>query len=47
LGYAAGMADGVLGPRTRAAVIDFQKAKGLALNGQITDDLLNALRAAK
>jgi Tannase-like family of unknown function (DUF6351)/Putative peptidoglycan binding domain len=46
-GYDPGSADGILGPRTRAAVIQFEKAKGLAPSPQITDDLLNALRAAK
>jgi len=43
-GYDAGIADGVLGPRTRAAVAEFQKAKGLPVNGQVSDDVLNALR---
>jgi len=43
-GYDAGLADGILGPRTRAAVAEFQKAKGLPVSGQVTDDVLYALR---
>ena len=33
LGYNAGTADGIFGSKTRAAVIAFQKAKGLAADG--------------
>jgi hypothetical protein len=45
LGYEPGSADGVLGPRTRNAIVAFQKAAGMVANGQITDDLLTALQA--
>jgi hypothetical protein len=45
-GYDVGPADGILGPKTRAAVIEFQKARGIQAAGQITDELLSALRSA-
>jgi peptidoglycan hydrolase-like protein with peptidoglycan-binding domain len=47
LGYDPGEADGVLGPRTRAAVTAFQKDKGLSATGRINEVLLETLRAAQ
>lgn len=42
-GYDLGQADGSWGERTRAAVRDFQRAKGLAPTGQLDTSLLSAL----
>ena len=44
LGYDAGSADGVLGPRTQVALSAYQSAKGLDSNGRITPRLLQSLR---
>lgn len=46
LGYGPGPADGRLGPRTRAAVRAYQAQAGLAVNGDVTPDLLSRLRGA-
>jgi hypothetical protein len=46
LGFDAGTSDGVAGPRTRAAVLDFQKARGMTPTGQVTEGLMVALRAS-
>jgi membrane-bound lytic murein transglycosylase B len=43
-GYAIGSADGELGPKTRAAVIDWQKRAGLLPDGHVGGALLEALR---
>ncbi|WDR04544.1 lytic murein transglycosylase [Devosia rhodophyticola] len=43
-GYAVGSADGVVGPKTRAAVIAFQKRNGLPADGYVSGLLLNALK---
>ncbi len=42
-GFDPGPADGVMGPRTRKAVRDFQGKKGLAENGQLDQQTLAAL----
>lgn len=42
-GYACGTPDGIAGPRTRAAIEDFQKAHQLEVTGEIDDELLAAL----
>lgn len=42
-GYNPGPADGVIGPRTRQALRDFQKAKGLKVTGTPTPETLQAL----
>ncbi len=45
LGYDAGSADGVLGPRTQFALSAYQSAKGMESDGRITPRLLQSLRA--
>jgi hypothetical protein len=44
LGYRAGSVDGVVGPRTRAAIRRFQADAGLPVDGRISDPLIAALR---
>ncbi|WDR01557.1 lytic murein transglycosylase [Devosia algicola] len=43
-GYSVGAADGVIGPKTRAAVIAYQKRHGLPADGYVSGLLLNALK---
>ncbi len=43
MGYHAGPADGVLGPKTREAIRAFQRDKGLTATGMVTKDLLAQL----
>jgi lytic murein transglycosylase len=43
-GFDTGGADGVIGPRTEAAIRDFQRARGLPVTGAPSRDLLAALR---
>ena len=43
LGYNAGPADGVMGPRTRMAIRNFQEVAGLPVTGQIDGALIEAL----
>ncbi len=45
LGYDAGSADGILGPRTQVAVSAYQSARGIQSDGRITPRLLQSLRA--
>ncbi len=42
-GYAVGTPDGIIGPKTRAAVIDFQTRAGLLPDGHVSGNLLRAL----
>jgi type II secretory pathway predicted ATPase ExeA len=44
LGYRAGSVDGVVGPRTRAAIRRFQAKAGLPVDGKISEPLIAALR---
>ena len=44
LGYAPGPIDGLYGGKTRAAIQDFQREKGMDPDGQPTDQVLEALR---
>ena len=44
LGYRAGPADGIVGPRTTAAIRRFQTATGLPVDGRMSDPLIAALR---
>ena len=42
-GYNAGPVDGVYGPKTRAAIEDFQKYQGIDATGQLSEDTLAGL----
>ena len=46
LGFHAGRADGVPGPRTRRAVRAYQRVSGLPADGYASVELLQNLRAA-
>jgi hypothetical protein len=46
LGYPVGKADGVLGPRTRAALQKYQRAKGLSVTGTLDQATLASLGIA-
>lgn len=46
LGYGAGRADGVIGSRTRDAIRDFERSRGMEVRGRATDIVLEAARAA-
>lgn len=43
-GYDAGLADGQLGERTRNAIEQFQRDRGVTVDGRATDELLELLR---
>ena len=43
LGYEVGAADGIFGPRTRTAIEEYERAKGLPVTGQATEELLERL----
>ena len=43
LGYYRGVVDGVVGPRTRAAIASFESRNGLAVDGRISRPLLDTL----
>jgi lytic murein transglycosylase len=45
-GFAAGSADGVMGPATRAGLRQFQQSQGLVADGYPTAELLQRLQAA-
>ena len=44
LGYNVGADDGVLGRRTHAAIAMFQHERGMKIDGQISQELIDALR---
>ena len=44
LGYYHGVVDGVVGPRTRGAIVAFESRNGLVVDGRISRPLLNTLR---
>ncbi len=46
LGYDAGVADGLMGPRTRAAIRALQRERGLTPSGRIDEGTLQALGLA-
>lgn len=45
LGYDAGSPDGLMGPRTRDAILDYQKTEGLEATGTVTPEVLTMLEA--
>ena len=47
LGFDAGPADGMFGPRTRSAIWEWQQAKGLEATGYLTQDEAEALAALR
>ena len=42
--FAAEAVDGVIGPETRQAIREYQKDRGLPVNGMITPELLSSLK---
>jgi len=44
LGYKSGTVDGVMGPRTRSAIEEYQFDKGLSIDGRLTASLSERLR---
>jgi putative peptidoglycan binding protein len=46
LGYLGGGADGVYGPRTRDAIVRYERANGLAVDGTPSPDLLASLQSS-
>jgi len=44
LGYNAGPADGVSGPKTRSALADFRRAAGSGGNGPLSDEDVDKIR---
>ncbi|RST86910.1 peptidoglycan-binding protein [Aquibium carbonis] len=46
-GYDAGSADGVMGSRTKSAIMAFQRDNGLAPTGEVNDELVRILLAKK
>jgi peptidoglycan hydrolase-like protein with peptidoglycan-binding domain len=44
-GYSAGLADGLMGARTRAAILAYQRSHGLLDDGNVSSTLLSHLRA--
>ena len=45
LGYVTGPADGMMGPKTREAIRNFQQMAGLNITGQVDNELLKTLEA--
>ena len=43
LGYMTGRLDGLMGPRTTAALSEFQRVNGLPITGELTADTMNLL----
>ena len=46
LGYDAGVADGQMGPKTKAAIISFQRSVGLTETGEVTTALIDRMEIA-
>ncbi len=47
LGYEIGEVDGVVGPKTRQGIRQFQRRRGLPVSGEVDEALLDALRTAR
>jgi hypothetical protein len=47
LGYQVGVADGIIGAKTKQAIKEFQSKQGLTENGEISNQLIVELRRAK
>ena len=47
LGFYSGRVDGLIGPKTRAAIRDFEQSAGMDQSGEATETLLETLKAAK
>ena len=47
LGHDAGPADGIVGPKTQAAVKEFQQSKGLQASGRLDNQTLAALQSGE
>lgn len=47
LGFYSGRIDGLIGPKTRAAIRDFEQSAGVDETGEATEALLKTLKAAK
>ncbi|MBX3509185.1 MAG: SEL1-like repeat protein [Parvibaculum sp.] len=45
LGYDAGSPDGLMGPRTRDAILEYQMTEGLSMTGTVTRETLSSLEA--
>ena len=45
LGYDAGSPDGLMGPRTRDAILEYQMTEGLSMTGTVTQETLRSLEA--
>lgn len=46
LGYRVGTPDGVMGARTRTAIVEFERASGLSETGRVDRELINRLSSA-
>jgi peptidoglycan hydrolase-like protein with peptidoglycan-binding domain len=45
LGFNIGLADGVLGPKTKRAIVEFEKKSGLLLTAYISDEIVELLKS--
>lgn len=45
--FSPGVIDGYMGPNTRRAIAAFQRAKGMAVTGEVSDTLLDRLRKSE
>lgn len=46
LGYDIGLADGILGERTRAAIVAYQRKEGMSPTGNVSAELMQNLKAS-
>ena len=46
-GFSAGPADGVIGRKTRTAIVQYEKKHGMKVSGQVTNHLLMHLRSGE